>query len=117
MLGIRFSFSSSCLRVSNLKNFSVYYDRDFIKLKETIIKLNAAVVVQLILVAFGIKCAFPLLNKTAGKTEYHVPAMVRVDLRKISEINLEKSSAEIAAMWGAPAATAVQPRQSSGASC
>ena len=35
MLGIRFSFSSSCLRVSNLKNFSVYYDRDFIKLKET----------------------------------------------------------------------------------
>ena len=42
--------------------------------------------------------AFPLLNKTAGKTEYHVPAMVRVDLRKISEINLEKSSAEIAAI-------------------
>lgn len=39
-----------------------------------------------------------MLNRTPGKTEYHVPAMVRVDLRKISEINLAKSSAEIAAI-------------------
>lgn len=48
--------------------------------------------------AHRIPLAFPLLCQTPGKTEYHVPAMVRVDLRKISEINLEKSSAEIAAI-------------------